>query len=386
LPRQNYNVNGITYTMAPDDEPAIGRRTWALVQGIVTDELTTLAPLVPLSVESSQLGVTPRVADGGIIGLAGIPVVAFSRLKFVNDSVNLTVSATGYIPVNIDQPIISIPTFPDNFDTTPLPPIALHRAPIAITGQVAVSSGVNRQPSVGATVTVTGIWRTLPAANVVVPPVPPDFVSLVPAIYTARAKTVTTIRQQPLTPIVIADKHLLLDARPGDDIVQLSDCVGLAINNVIAIDAVDPFRTEYMTVKTIFPASSPIQPARIQLTLPVQTTHRFNAIVRKMTVGPAGPSTTLTDDAIVGDVCAFVGSVATLQPASTVSIDDGVNPIEYHAVTYFTATTVAGGFYRLPPLSRVAQLNLQANNGTLSPVLTFVPDYTGEENKFDVTY
>jgi hypothetical protein len=55
-------------------------------------------------------------------------------------------------------------------------------------------------------------------------------------------------------------------------------------------------------------------------------------------------------------------------------------------VSYFTATTVAGGFYRLPPLSRVAQLNLQANNGTLSPVLTFVPDYGGEENKFDITY
>jgi hypothetical protein len=141
-----------------------------------------------------------------------------------------------------------------------------------------------------------------------------------------------------------------------------------------------------MTIKAIFPASTPIQPARIQLSIPVQATHRFNAIVRKVTVGAAGASTPLTDDAIAGDVCAFVGSVATLQPATTVGIDDGANPIEYHAVSYFTATTVAGGFYRLPPLSRVAQLNLQANNGTLSPVLTFVPDYGGEENKFDITY
>jgi len=75
-----------------------------------------------------------------------------------------------------------------------------------------------------------------------------------------------------------------------------------------------------------------------------------------------------------------------LQPATTVSIDDGVLAIEYHSVSYFTATTVAGGFYRLPPLSRVAQLNLQANNGTLSPPLTFVPDYADEENKVDITY
>lgn len=386
MPHQNYIDDGITYTIAPDDEPAIGRRTRALVEGVVTDELTTHAPLVPLSVDSTHLGVTPRVADGGIIGLAGIPVDAFSRLQFVNDSVDLTVSASGFIPVSIHQVIASIATFPDDFDTTPLPPIALHRAPITITGQVAVSSGVTSTPSVGATVTVTGIWRTLPPANVVTPPVAPDFISLLPATYVARAKTTTKVRQQALTQILVADKQLLLDAQAGDDIVKLSDCVGLAINDVIAIDAIDPYRTEYLTIKALFPASTPIQPARIQLTIPVQATHRFNATVRKVTVGAVGASTPLTDDAIVGDVCAFVGSVATLQPAATVSIDDGVNPIEYHAVSYFTATTVAGGFYRLPPLSRVAQLDLQANNGTLSPVLTFVPDYAGDENKFDITY
>lgn len=386
MSRQNYIDNGIAYTIAPDDEPAIGRRTWALVEGVVIDELTTHAPLVPLSVDSSHIGVTPRVADGGLIGLSGIPVVAFSRLRFVNDSVDLIVSASGYIPLSIRQSIASIATFPDDFDTTPLPPIALHRSPIAITGRVAVSSGVTTQPSVGATIKVTGIWRTLPAANVVVPPIAPDFVSLMPAIYIARAKAVTQIRQQPLTQVIGADKHLLFDVQPGDAIVKLSDCVGLAINDVIAIDAVDPYRTEFMTIKAIFPASTPIQPAQVQLTIPVQAAHRFNATVRKVTVGAVGASTPLTDNAIAGDVCAFVGSVATLQPAATVAIDDGMNPIEYHSVSYFTATTVAGGFYRLPPLSRVAQLNLQANNGTLSPVLTFVPDYVGEENKLDITY
>ena len=385
MPHQNYIDNGITYTIAPDDEPAIGRRTWALVEGAVTDELTTLAPLVPLSVDSPDLGVTPRVADGGIVGLAGIPVDAFSQLKTTNCFVDLTISASGFIPVSLHQSIASIGNFPDAFDTTPLPPVALHRAPITITGQVAVSSGVTSTPSVGATVTVIGIWRTVPAANVVVPPVPPDFVSLMPAIYIARANTVTQVRPQPLTQIVGANKQLLLDAQAGDTIVKLSDCVGLAINDVIAIDADDPYRTEFLTIKALFPASTTNQPARIQLTIPVQATHRFNVPVRKVTVGAAGAPTPLTDDAIVGDVCAFV-SVAALQPATTVSIDDGVNPIEYHAVSYFKTTTVAGGFYRLPPLSRVAQLNLQANNGTLSLPITFVPDYAGEENKVDVMY
>lgn len=256
MPRQDYIDNGITYTIAPDDEPAIGRRTWALVEGQVTDELTTLAPSVPLTVDAPDLGVTPRVADGGIVGLAGIPVDAFSQLKTTNCFVDLTISASGYIPVSIHQLITAIGNFPDAFDTTPLPPIALHRAPITITGQVAVSSGVTSTPSVGATVTVIGIWRTVPAANVVVPPVPPDFVSLMPAVYIARAKTVTQVRRQPLTQIVGADKQLLLDALPGDAIVKISDCLGLAINDVIAIDADDPYRTEFMTIKAIFPATT----------------------------------------------------------------------------------------------------------------------------------
>jgi hypothetical protein len=124
------------------------------------------------------------------------------------------------------------------------------------------------------------------------------------------------------------------------------------------------------------------------LTYALQTTHRFNAPVRKVNLGAAGASTPLSADAIVGDVCAFVSSVATLQPAATVKVSDGINPDEYHAASYFVTTTDALGFYRLPALSRVAQLNLEANIGAVPPPITekFVPDYSQEENKVDVVF
>jgi len=388
LPHQIYIDNSITYTIAPEVEVPLGERTWALVEAEVVDELTGQPPIAPLTIESTNLGVFPRVAEDGIVGLAGIPVHAFSQLKTVSYTVDLTISANRYIPVNMQVPIITIPTFPALFNTTDVGQVALHRAPLAIRGRVAVSSGVTNTPAPGAAVSVTGIWRTVPPVNVVVPPSPPDLVSLMPGFYFGRSSAATQITQQPLVPVVGADKRLLLDAQQGDTFLQLSDCIGLAINDVLAVDGDDPNRTEYMTIKAIFAASTPDQPARIQLTCALQATHRFNAPVRKVNLGAAGASTPLSADAIVGDVCAFVSSVATLQPAATVKVSDGINPDEYHAASYFVTTTDALGFYRLPALSRVAQLNLEANIGAVPPPITekFVPDYSQEENKVDVVF
>jgi hypothetical protein len=388
LPRQNYTVDLITYTVAPDVDIPLGQRNWALVEARVIDELTGLPPLAELAVASSNLGVVPRVAEGGIVGLAGIPVTAFSQLAATNYSAELSISADRYIPMGIEVNIASIPTFPALFNTTDIGQVNLHRAGTVIIGRVSVSSGVTSAPAAGAAVTVTGIWRTAPPATVAVPPVPPNVVSLMPSLYFARSAAGTNLTVQAITQVVGADKQLLLDAQQTASLLQLSDCIGLVVNDVLAVDADDPFRTEYMTIQKIFAASTPDQPAKIQLTYPLQATHRYNAPVRKVNLGAAGATTPLAADAIVGDLCAFVGNVATLQPAAFATVSDGVDPDEYHAVSYFDTTADAQGFYALPPLSRVAQLNLEANIGAVPPpiTVTFSPDYSQDTNKVDVTF
>jgi hypothetical protein len=388
LPRQNYTVDTTTYTVAPDVDIPLGQRNWALVEARVIDELTGLPPVADLAVASSNLGVVPRVAGAGIVGLAGIPVTAFSQLAAINYSADLSISADRYIPVDLAVNIASIPSFPALFNTTDIGQVNLHRAGTVINGRVAVSSGVTSAPAAGAAVTVTGIWRTAPPANVAVPPSPPNIVSLMPSLYFARAAAGTSLKVQAITQVVGADKQLLLNAPQATSLLQLSDCLGLAVNDVLAVDPDDPFRTEYMTIQKIFAASTPDQPAKIQLTYPLQATHRYNAPVRKANLGAAGASTPLGADAIVGDVCAFVGNVATLKPAAFVTVSDGANPDEYHAASYFDTTTDAQGFYALPPLSRVAQLNLEANIGAVPPpiTVTFFPDYPQETNKVDVTF
>ncbi len=388
MPHQVYIDTDVTYTVAPDVEPQLGQRTWALVEAKVVDELTGQHPVAPLTVDSPNLGVTPRVAEDGIVGVAGIPVNAFSQLATTAYIVELTIAANRYVPVDMQVPIPVIPTFPALFNTIDVGQVALHRAPTVIKGRVTVSSGVTSTPAVGAAVSITGIWRTAPPANVIIAPSAPNLISMVPALYFPRTSPSAHITQQPMAPVVGADKHLLLDAQQGSDVLQLSDCIGLLVSDVLAVDADDPFRTEYMTIQTITAASTPDQPATIQLTYPLQATHRFNAPVRKVNLGVAGSSTNFAADAIVGDVCAFVSNVATLQPATIVRVSDGVNPPEYHAASYFTTTTDAQGFYRLPPLTRVAQLNLEANIGAVPPpiTVTFGPDYSQEEDKLDITF
>jgi hypothetical protein len=385
---QNYIDNGLTYTVAPDVRPPLGQRMWALVQAEILDELTGQPPLAALDIESPNLGVFPRVAEDGIVGLAGIPRDAFSELATQNYTVNLTITAARYIAIKMAVVVASIPTFPALFNTTDLGVVALHRAPMLIKGRVVVSSGVTSTPVPGAKITLTGIWRTVPPAHIAVPPSPPDLVSLQPGLYFARAAAATQITQQALVPVVGANKQLLVDAGQGATMMRLSDCIGLVINDVLAVDGDDPFRTEYMTIQNIFPASTPNQPATIQLTYGLQATHRQNAPVRKVTLAAPGAATPLSADAIAGDICAFVGSAATLRPATTVKITDLANPTEYQAVSYFDTITDAQGFYRLPPLSRVAQLNLKADIGVLPPpkTVTFVPDYSQEEDRVDFVF
>jgi hypothetical protein len=71
--------------------------------------------------------------------------------------------------------------------------------------------------------------------------------------------------------------------------------------------------------------------------------------------------------------------------ATTIEIDDGGPDPEYQTVSLFSVATDAGGFYRLPALNRVGQLELTADDGVNPPVRRIiVPDYELAENLVDI--
>jgi hypothetical protein len=84
-------------------------------------------------------------------------------------------------------------------------------------------------------------------------------------------------------------------------------------------------------------------------------------------------------DGVRSDQVAFLAGMIGVSDG-VVEIGGGVEPIEYQTATQYTTTSDADGFYRLPPLSRVASVKLQ------TPALTLVmsPDYGRHDNLVDL--
>ena len=73
--------------------------------------------------------------------------------------------------------------------------------------------------------------------------------------------------------------------------------------------------------------------------------------------------------------------------ADEIEITGGPRPDEYHRVKTFSVTSDAEGYYRLPPLTRVAQLEIHAEKmigaQTFHATTVFRPDYQQRDNRLD---
>jgi hypothetical protein len=379
-----YNANDILYKVALDDDLPRGSLPQAVITVLLVDELTGLAPAGDIQIDSTLLGLTPHSGFGGLAGLAGIPTRALSLLRSKDYPVTLQIRAAGYLDVSTAVTILKTPDFPGVFNPPPMLTILLHRQPATLSGRAVVSSSSGITPAAGATITMTGLWRTLPPANVVVPPDPPNIVSLNPALYVDRLAAGTQIAGTDFLGAPGPDKRLLADARPGESVVQLSDCLLLAPNDVVAIDSGDPAVTEFIEIQSIAKSVADNLPATITLAYPLIFTHGRNA--HKVTFQPPGLLTTLAQDAIAGDCCAFLTTPANLGVSPFAQFQGGASP-EYHRATNFTVMCDSAGFFRLPPLSRVAQCKLKGLDGAHSEVdLIVCPDYSPAPTPVDFVF
>jgi hypothetical protein len=322
-----------------------------------------------------------------LAGVVGAPRDTLSLLASQSYTFDLTFGADGYLPVPVAVTIPQDPTFPLTFTPIHLGDLLMHREPVVLRGRTVLNSGGIATPVGGATVAITGLWSTAPPANVIVPPGPPNVVSLSPPLYFARTTAAGTLRRHELVPVAGADKSLLTYGLPGASALRLSDRVGLSVGDIAVVDESDLERTEYLPITAISGLTTPDQPATITLAHPLAHRHRVGATVRKVTPQPPGPTTACTREAIAGDTCFFVASVAGLNTVHVVEIAGGPAPAEYHGLRTFSVTSDTQGYFRLPPLSRVAQVEIQATDGVHTPVTrTFSPDYAETENRIDFVF
>jgi hypothetical protein len=376
-----------TVLFSPDDPVPLADCMQALVKLRVTDELTAAAIDSPVTLQIRQRGFVPRIASGGLAGLIGIPRQVFPALQTNDYTLHLTVSAARYLSRELQVNVPKDAAFPNSF-TPPQLNIALHREPVFIAGRTGRVVGHGTAPLAGAVVSVTGIWRIAPPANVAVAPDSPDIVSLQPALYSDRGVP-AALRHRDIIPVLGNDKTVIDEILPGADSIRLSNRLGLAAGDVLLIDAEDSSLSEFLAIKILSSAAPAAQPTAVILEHRAIHAHRRGTLAQRVNLQPPGSDRHFTVDALLGDSCVFLDAASGLVAGQEVEISGGPAPAEYHSVMNFSVASDADGYYRLPPLSRVAQLDIHAEKTvgaqTFQATRTFRPDYRQRENRIDFT-
>jgi hypothetical protein len=380
--RQSVVLESREYTLSPDPRLRPGSLNQSIVSAQLRDEHTLQAPSVEVTAETSFPKLTARSTVEGLAGVVGIPERAVPQLSAVSYDIPFSVRARRYVPFRTVARLPAQPTFPDTFARVDLGVVSLHREPVILRGRVSRAGAAGTVPVSGATVSITGYWVDIPPVLAAPPAMPPNLLSLRPEVYFDRG-VAAQIRRRDLT-ITTDVSQLLSDAPAGVMELRLSNRVGIAAGEILRIDATDSYRTEFVTVAAVSGSSSAEQPAQITLAFAGRLDHRAGAVVERVTPQAPGANNALASAAVPGDASVLTAALAGMAGATTVEIDDGMAPPEYHLVAQFSTTTDADGFYRLPPLNRVGQLELTADDG-VSPAVrqTVIPNYELIQNTVD---
>jgi hypothetical protein len=165
---------------------------------ISTDQRTIAAPAPALNATVMTLSDTARLGTGEIllVGPPG-PTLTAVQIRAMGPGANQITFAPalprGYV---LGDPIV--PLVPSDFNPTDLGNLELHRQPTVIYGRAVQANAVAFTPLTGASIAVTGIWRTPPPANMTIAADLPNIVSLQPPLYAGRTAGIGRLRSRNL--------------------------------------------------------------------------------------------------------------------------------------------------------------------------------------------
>jgi hypothetical protein len=360
-------ANGVLWDYIPVDPPPVADRVRAVVRARLIDEITREPVESNITVRTSRHDLMPRVARDGLIGLVGQPMRSLPMLGGSDVTLDMRVTCPGYAPLTLSDKLGPIVGYPNSFAPLDFHDVMLHRIGIAIEGRVVRRTSLTPPPLPGATVAIDAMWSNLPPANWTPPALAeaPRVISLTPGMYAPRVAT-TQVRERTLTPTGTA-KTLTASVDPGSNRVRLSDRDGLALGNVLLIDG------EAIPIAAIEPTLAPDLPTWITLAQPCARLHRHNVVCTAVSVGVPTANAATARAGMPGDCVAFLSSAPAFTNNAWIEIDDGVNPREFQRVGLYQTVADANGYFRLPPISRVALVRLLVKSPGLTdaqPIIT----------------
>lgn len=383
-----------------------GELTGALLSAMLIDELTgvpvrgaTVKPIIfrsaaadsseapiPAGSSSRPLGVSIKEIGNGLYGLIGRPDLALPRLATDTYSIGIQILAEGYCPHKAMGQITAHTDFPESFTPLHLGTIELHRQPVTIQGTIVKRSREGFQSVAGARARVTGIWRQLPSASVVSPPEPANILSTTSALsnsYKAPSSEVfpVTLSETAPDPVTLATS-----AAAGSYVITLDGLPALTPGNLISLSPDDSARDELHEVLSHQVAS--FDSVELRLGTPLAWSHRAGTRARVMTITHTGPANSLSIDAAAGDRMLFCKTLSSIEDMAAVKVSSGPSSSgsekEYHWIRLYDVHSDSDGFYRLPPISRIAQMRIDTDlDGDVAATRVIAPRYPAYEQQID---
>lgn len=385
MARTTLEAGGRACTINFDDSPRAGHRYQSIVIAQLFDEITQNPIVSAVGVASDLIGTRPKSARDGICGLAGIPARHFPELDSQPYEFGLSFKVGGFVPFERRIVVPQQPNFPDDFTGVELGPLDLRRTPATIIVRSLQLGGQNRPVGLpGASVQISSIWRT--TQDLSGAPSAPDIVSLRPCLYAERPQPGTTLEPVTMT-AVGAPERIMRTAEPGAAVVEVGRPGGLSSGSIVGIDTADASRIEYIEVTDVVGPSDPESPTELALAFPTKNRHLQGATVDEMTVAALGPpAANLAVAGRTGDATVFLDTIAPFSTAPVVRVSGGPAPDEFVTALPYHVTTDGDGYGYLPPLTRVAGVEVEASApGPLTaPATPFTPQYGEFHNHFQL--
>jgi hypothetical protein len=363
---------------------AAGHVRQAIVLLQAVDELTGHPVQAPVKVTSTNPAVRGGWATGGVAGLVGVPAQAMPELDTKPYPIDVTVTVDGFAPWTGTVNFAIQAGFPADFAGRDIGAVELHRRPVTL-DITALSLDAHNRPQVlqGADIRITQVWRhvaDIGGAGVAAP-----MIGL--PLGTSQPWPVgTALDSVSLLPAAEPVRRLARATVPGDVVMAVDRLGTLVAGDLIGLDLADIDRREYVPLATVVGSTDPASPTSLESATPVRVTHATSSTARRVPTPPAGPpDATLTEPAQPGDTTVFVDTVAPFATDEIMRASDASITDEYVDAHLYRGVSNAAGFVRMPPLTRVAAVELTATQGALAATVLFTPDYLSPTNSVALT-
>jgi len=380
--------------------PIYGVSVTIEVAGYLPVDLTISVPsqqrqiIAPAPAGSSVLALNDvtNLAAGQLLALGPAAFEERARIRHLGPGVQeLTLEVGVHLPHGVGAPVVA-------WVPVDLGDVALRRAPVVIRGRAVRRDSANQVIAVpDATISLTDFWASLAAVRAQLPgamtdpnPAARAFVlSVSPGLVVGRDVGPGQVAEQTLTPVANDDRLLIRAVAAGDTALRVSSRQLIAAGSTLRLDPDQPDIAETVLVTDVVGFGPPGDPGDVTVALPLRARHAGGARIARLVPQPPGAAVVLRRDARASDEVVFVADLATLPDGADVRLTGGVPVAEYQRIRRIQAQSHPDGYFSLPPLHRVAALQLHVTAPSMAPVEINVqvnPNYAQREQWLDAVF